>query len=58
MAPFHDWDSKVPADVKTELQEVDKGLQDGSIKTCVSPAGQLQSPCGATGGAASATPTP
>ncbi|HEX9441935.1 MAG TPA: BMP family ABC transporter substrate-binding protein [Roseiflexaceae bacterium] len=37
LAPFHDLDSKVPADVKAKLQEVDKGLQDGSIKTNVPP---------------------
>jgi len=33
LAPFHDFDSKVPADVKKELERVDKGLKDGSIKT-------------------------
>jgi basic membrane protein A len=52
LAPFHDWESKVPADVKQKLQDVDKGLQDGSIKTCVSPAKGAPSPCGATGGTA------
>jgi basic membrane protein A len=55
LAPFHDWESKVPADVKTKLQDVDKGLKDGSIKTCVSPAKGVPSPCG---GAAGTTPTP
>ncbi|HUP27562.1 MAG TPA: BMP family ABC transporter substrate-binding protein [Chloroflexia bacterium] len=53
LAPFHDWESKVPADVKTKLQEIDKGLKDGSIKTCVSPAKGVPSPCG---GAAETTP--
>jgi basic membrane protein A len=38
LAPFHDFDSKVPADVKSKLQETDKGLQSGSIKTNVAPA--------------------
>ena len=33
LAPFHDFDSKVPADVKKELERVDKGLKDGSITT-------------------------
>jgi len=33
LAPFHDFDSKVPADVKSELERVDKGLKDGSITT-------------------------
>lgn len=37
LAPFHDLDSKVPADVKAKLAELDKGLQDGSIKTNVPP---------------------
>jgi basic membrane protein A len=36
-APFHDLDSKVPAEVKTKMQEIDKGLKDGSIKTNVAP---------------------
>jgi basic membrane protein A and related proteins len=49
LAPFHDWDSKVPADVKTKLADIDKGLKDGSIKTCVSPAKGAESPCGAAG---------
>ncbi|NMB54903.1 MAG: BMP family ABC transporter substrate-binding protein [Leptolinea sp.] len=38
LAPFHDLESAVPADVKTKLAEVDKGLKDGSIKTNVSAA--------------------
>ena len=38
LAPYHDWDSKVPAEVKQKMQEIDKGLRDGTIKTCVSPA--------------------
>lgn len=53
LAPFHDWESKVPADVQTKLQEIDKGLKDGSIKTCVSGAKGVPSPCG---GAIESTP--
>jgi basic membrane protein A len=37
-APFHDLDSKVPAAVKTKMQEIDKALKDGTLKTNVSPA--------------------
>jgi len=37
-APFHDLDSKVPAEVKTKMQEIDKMLKDGTLKTNVSPA--------------------
>jgi basic membrane protein A len=36
-APFHDLDSVVPAEVKTEMEALLKGLQDGSIKTDVPP---------------------
>ena len=37
LAPFHDLDSQVPADVKTRLAEINRGLIDGSIKTGVPP---------------------
>jgi basic membrane protein A len=36
-APFHDLDSKVPAEVKAKMEEIAKGLLDGSIKTNVAP---------------------
>jgi len=36
-APFHDLDSKVPAEVKSKMEEIAKGLLDGSIKTGVAP---------------------
>jgi basic membrane protein A len=36
-APFHDLDSEVPAEVKTMMEEINAGLQDGSIKTEVPP---------------------
>ncbi len=34
-APFHAVDNEVPADVKAEMDKIDAGLQDGSIKTNV-----------------------
>jgi len=37
-APYHDLDSKVPAAVKAKMEEIAKGLLDGTIKTNVSPA--------------------
>jgi basic membrane protein A len=37
LAPFHDWDSKIPADVKTKIQTATAGLKDGSIKTGYTP---------------------
>ena len=33
LAPFHDFDSKVPAALKTELAQLKAGIVDGSIKT-------------------------
>jgi basic membrane protein A len=36
-APFHDLESKVPAEVKAMMEEINKGLLDGSIKTNVPP---------------------
>ena len=36
-APYHDLDSEVPADVKSEMEKINAGLLDGSIKTNVSP---------------------
>lgn len=33
LAPFHDFDSKIPADVKSKLDEIAKALKDGSLKT-------------------------
>lgn len=35
LAPFHDNDSKVPADVKDRLQQIDAGLKSGAIRTNV-----------------------
>lgn len=36
-APYHDLESKVPAEVKTKMEELKKQLADGSLKTGVSP---------------------
>jgi len=36
-APFHDLDSEVPADVKSEMEAINAGLLDGSITTNVPP---------------------
>jgi basic membrane protein A len=33
LAPFHDWDSKIPADVKAKIEEAKAGLIAGTIKT-------------------------
>ena len=33
LAPFHDWDSKVPAALKSELQQISTGIKNGSIQT-------------------------
>lgn len=33
LAPYHDFEAQIPADVKTEIERVDKGLKDGSITT-------------------------
>lgn len=38
LAPYHDLDAQVPAEVKAKIQEIDKGLADGTIKTGVSAA--------------------
>ncbi|MFN2151344.1 MAG: BMP family protein [Anaerolineales bacterium] len=37
LAPFHDFDSQVPQEVKDKLAEIEKGLQDGSISTGYAP---------------------
>jgi basic membrane protein A len=38
LAPFHDLESKVPADLKTKLDDIRKQLLDGTLKTNVTPA--------------------
>jgi basic membrane protein A len=37
LAPFHDFDSQVPQEVKDKLDEIDAGLNDGSISTGYAP---------------------
>ena len=32
LAPFHDFDSKVPADLKSQLDQVKSGISDGTVK--------------------------
>ena len=32
LAPFHEWDSKIPADLKAQIQQAIDGIRDGSIK--------------------------
>ena len=36
-APFHNFESLIPADVEIKLTEIQQGLADGSIDTGVSP---------------------
>ncbi|MGE5222715.1 MAG: BMP family lipoprotein [Omnitrophica WOR_2 bacterium] len=31
LAPFHDWDSKIPATLKAQIQKASAGIKDGSI---------------------------
>ena len=33
LAPFHDFDATVSDEIKTQLEEINAGLQDGSIET-------------------------
>lgn len=61
LAPFHDNEDKVPADVKAKLDEISKALMDGTLKTCVPPAKGAPAPEGCTGtgtGDAMTTPAP
>lgn len=37
LAPFHDWDSKIPQDVKDKIAAAEAGLKDGSITTGYQP---------------------
>ena len=32
LAPFHDWEGKIPADLKAQIQQASDGITDGSIK--------------------------
>ena len=44
LAPYHDWDSKVPADVKAKVDEITTKLQAGELKTDVPPAKPADQP--------------
>lgn len=37
LAPFHDWDSKIPQEVKDKIKAAEAGLKDGSITTGYTP---------------------
>jgi basic membrane protein A len=37
LAPYHDWDSKIPQAVKDQVSKFEAGLKDGSIKTGYQP---------------------
>ncbi|HVN55807.1 MAG TPA: BMP family ABC transporter substrate-binding protein [Anaerolineaceae bacterium] len=37
LAPFHDWDSKVPQEVKDKIKEATEGLKSGSLQTGYKP---------------------
>jgi basic membrane protein A len=39
LAPYHDFDSSVSADIKAKIEEIDAGLKDGSISTGYNPGG-------------------
>ncbi len=32
LAPFHDWDSKIPVDLKARIQQAGDGIKNGSMK--------------------------
>jgi basic membrane protein A and related proteins len=42
LAPYHEWEDKVPADVKAKVDEITKMLQSGELKTDVPPAKPAQ----------------
>ena len=35
LAPYHDWDSKISADIKAKITDIEAKLKDGSLKTGV-----------------------
>ncbi len=39
LAPYHDFDSTIPAEIKALIEKTDKGLKDGTIKTGYNPGG-------------------
>ena len=32
LAPFHDWEGRIPDDLKAQIQKANQGIEDGSIK--------------------------
>jgi len=34
LAPFHDFDSQIPAELKTEIEALKTAIGDGSVKVC------------------------
>jgi len=42
LAPYHDWDSKIPADVKAQIEDLTAKLQSGELQTGVPPAKPAQ----------------
>jgi len=38
LAPYHDWESKIPAEVKAKVDEASRGLRTGALKTGYLPA--------------------
>jgi basic membrane protein A len=39
LAPFHDFDSQISAEIKSRIEEIDAGLRDGSLLTGYNPGG-------------------
>lgn len=39
LAPFHDFEEEISAEIKSQMEEIDAGLIDGSIKTGYNPGG-------------------
>jgi basic membrane protein A len=37
LAPFHDFEDRIPQEVKDTLEEIDVGLRDGSVSTGYGP---------------------
>lgn len=39
LAPFHDFDGQISAEIKSKIEEIDAGLRDGSLQTGYNPGG-------------------
>ena len=44
LAPYHDWDSKVPVEVKAKIEELTQKLHSGALQTGVAPAKPAEQP--------------